>query len=109
MESEFPMHAAPKRLGFSPIVTANRLFPVGSILLVLSWGQAADAQQVSIDGTPVAGSPAVTNQVGISDGSVLTIDLGASIITNITAVIDTVNGSSISVINSGTKIGRAHV
>lgn len=69
----------------------------------LAWTPAAGAQEVLLDGFPIAGSPNVVNQVTMPDGTVLTVDAGASIIVPAdNAVIDLVNGTTVTINNDGT-------
>ncbi|MCB1478941.1 MAG: autotransporter domain-containing protein [Rhodobiaceae bacterium] len=75
------------------------LFPTA--LAALAPGQAL-ADDVLLNGTPVAGSPAVTTQVAIPDTQVLRVDPAASINVNGTdAVADFLNGTTITVNNMG--------
>ena len=69
----------------------------------LAWTPSVSAQEVLLNGFPIAGSPSVVNQVTMPDGTVLTVDPGASIIVAADdAVIDLVNGTTITINNDGT-------
>ena len=74
----------------------------------LFWASAAGAQQVLLNGVPVAGSPNVVNQVAVPDNQTLAVDPGASIVTAADAVIDAVNGTTITVINGGAITSTAN-
>ena len=75
----------------------------------LAAASTAQAQQVLLDGVPVAGSPNVVNQVAVPDQETLVVDIGASIIVNADAVVDAANFTTITVLNAGTITSTADV
>ena len=86
----------------------RRTLATSVLAAALFWASAAGAQQVLLNGVPVAGSPNVVNQVAVPDNQTLAVDPGASIVTAADAVIDAVNGTTITVINGGVITSTAN-
>lgn len=66
------------------------------------WSLSASAQQITLNGALVVGSPNVTAQIAIPDGETLAVEQGASVVvTGAAAVIDAADGTAVIVDNSG--------